>query len=343
MNKLIIVFLTFISIHTSIAQTKDTVTVAEITQKVKSGKTDSLYFGFEANDEVIFSLATNGNKIKQVEVVEIRGGVIFKDYKIENDISKAFKINKRCVLGFYIENSSMRGKVYQLTIKRICISKSKNFNTNVVWRPVFDSTFTTSHEEYVEKTDTIFETVMDRTSRVHSLTSINFEPNRQVVDFYLPDNCIGWTYWIGVGSEGKAAYTEAKKNVMKSLAGAANLIPEYGPLISLALNGAIALNSTQPGDNIQYWFTDNKAEADKFLKKEDFKSFKQGNIVKDYGKINTPSKGYIYINLLNDNIREGIDVDIKILAIRISEKYGLKAVKKINKINYRGNEPFNAN
>lgn len=130
---------------------------------------------------------------------------------------------------------------------------------------------------------------------------------------------------------------------MKSIAGAANLIPEYGPLISLALNGAIALNSAQPGDNIQYWFINNKSEAEKFKNKSDFKSFKEGNVVKDYGKISAPSTGDIYIALLNDNIREGIDIDIKILAIRVSEKYGIKTIKKVNKINYRGIEPFNIN
>jgi hypothetical protein len=342
MYKFIFTFLVFLSTQNLYAAEKDTVTLAELTQKVKSGKIDTMYYGFEEGDEMLFSLQTNGHKIKQISIVEMRGGILFKAYKIDTNLLKSFRIHKKCVIGIYIENTSILGKVYQLKIKRVFMPKPKPFNTNIVWKPILDTTFNMSYESYVEKTDTIFENVLERTCRVHSMTAINLEPNRQLIDFYLPANCIGWTYWISVGNEGKAAYAEAKKNGLKSLAGVANMIPEYGPLIALALNGAIALNSSPPGDNIQYWFIDNKKESEKFIQKADFKSFKQGNIVKDYGKINAPSQGYIYIGILNDNLVESIDVDLKILAIRTADKYGLKTVKKVNKITYKGTEPFNA-
>lgn len=341
MYKFIFTCIVYFQCHILFATQKDTITIAEITQKVKSGKTDSLYYGFDVNDEVSISLLTLGNKIKQVEIFEVRGALLYKAYKVDTNIQKTFKISKKCVLGIHIQNSSFLGKVYQLTVKRISNKKDKPFNSHIVWKPIFDTAFTTTYEQYVEKTDTIFENILDRTSRIHSQTSINFESNRQIVDFYLPADCIGWTYWISVGNEGKAAYSEAKKGVMKSLAGAANLIPEYGPLISLALNGVIALNTSLPGDNINYWFVASKPETEKFKQKSDFISFKQGNVVKDYGKMNAPTTGVVYIALLNDNLVEGIDVDLKVLAIRTKVKYGIKTIKKVNKITYRRTEPFN--
>ena len=84
-----------------------------------------------------------------------------------------------------------------------------------------------------------------------------------------------------------------------------------------------------------------KPETEKFKQKSDFISFKQGNVLKDYGKINAPTTGVVYIALLNDNLVEGIDVDLKVLAIRTKVKYGIKTIKKVNKITYRRTEPFN--
>ncbi len=345
MKKILITILLFICAVNHIFAT-DTLTVADITDKINSGKPDTLFYGFESGDKVLINFEmASGAEIKLFTVYEVRGNVIFQKFKT-SAINTQLTLNHKQVLGFVINHSGFIGKVYRVHIQRIpAKAEAKMFNTSVVMRPSYDTVFSVSQAKVFAGYDTIFDPILNQKTRVHSLTSINLQPNRVVIPINLPPNTDFYTFWIGVGDEGQKSYNEAAKMASKSLTGVAGFLPGYGPLIAYAVNGALALSIHNQGDNVLYWITTEKEDAEKFMAdKEEFKFFKSGNIVQELGKVNSPNKNKnYYLCLKNDNIRDGIDVDIKIIAVSITPKYITKDIKKALKINYRGIEPFHVN
>jgi hypothetical protein len=76
------------------------------------------------------------------------------------------------------------------------------------------------------------------------------------------------------------------------------------------------------GDNVHYSFLPTWPDAEKFMNKLSYNQFKQGNAVIDYGLMNYANinNQKYYIGLENDNIRQGINVNIKILAVVVNNK-----------------------
>lgn len=66
--------------------------------------------------------------------------------------------------------------------------------------------------------------------------------------------------------------------------------------------------------------------------------FEKGNGPLCSKRMTNPLKGTIYICMLNDNIREGIDVHIRMSAVTIKEKWGIRQVKKFTTRSW--DEPF---
>jgi hypothetical protein len=93
------------------------------------------------------------------------------------------------------------------------------------------------------------------------------------------------------------------------------------PLAGIAF-GLFTMTQDNIGDNVQYYFLPSWEDAQKFINKLTFMQFKQGNAVTDFGLINFPNpqnKKY-YIGLQNDNFRQGINVNVKILAVVVNNK-----------------------
>ena len=322
----------------------DTVIVADIEQKLKSKDTDTLFYGFAANDIVIIDLSLNRGELKSFEILEIGGNTLYKSAESKSIENKTLQVQRKCVLALILTHKGLRGKTYHLHIKRIPESPiTKYFNTNVKFLPVYDTIFEFSKEKRISRKDTVFEVIMDKTERVHSFTSMNFEPNRSLVEIQIPKGYDYWTCWISVGIEGRKAYKESAKNIGKTLASAAGFIPEYGPLIALGINGVIAITDQGIGDNIIYGMTNKKTDADKYFKfGDDITYFKSGNVLKDIFKISDESMlKNVYLCLKNDNIREGIDVDIKVVAFKIENVFENKIERKIKSISHKGTIPVN--
>lgn len=345
MKKLLVAFL-LIGLGICNLFANDTLTIADISDKINSGKPDTLFYGFESGDKVLIHFEMNsGAEIKLFTVYEVRGNVIFQKFKT-SEVNTQLTLNHKQILGFVINHSGFIGKVYRIHIQRIPVKlESKMFNTSVFMKPSYDTIFSVSQSKVFAGYDTIFDPILNQKTRVHSYTSMNLQPNRVVIPINLPPSTDFYTFWIGVGAEGQKSYNEAVNMASKTLTGVAGFLPGYGPLIAYAVNGALALSVHNQGDNVLYWITTEKDEAEKFMAdKEEFKFFKSGNIVHELGKVNSPNKNKnYYLCLKNDNIRDGIDVDIKIIAVSISPKYTIKDIKKVVKINYRGIEPFHIN
>ncbi len=160
-------------------------------------------------------------------------------------------------------------------------------------------------------------TLVDSKVRVHSITNVN--SNKTIVDFTIPANTIKWTYWIGVGNESQEAFKNDENELAKS---ASKLIGSISPLAGLAV-GLFTMSRPRIGDNVLYYFLPNIQDVQKFNAGQEFRQFKNGNVITDFGLMNFPSSNNqkYYLGLMNDNLKDGIDVNVKILAVVVNNKY----------------------
>src|SRR4030095_6072228 len=112
-----------------------------------------------------------------------------------------------------------------------------NFNTSVSWKTIYDTTYATESEIYLERSDTSVVNLVDQIPKITSRNDLNGNDNKTIVDFSLPKGTIGWSYYIGVGNEGKQAYDKASNAFLTTGAQTVSKIPGYGVLAALALHG----------------------------------------------------------------------------------------------------------
>lgn len=298
---------------------QDTLDVVD--KKIKIGGVETIkeYYGFAKGDKIIFSLNVDGKKeLKDVIFSEYPDIVRFADHKTSRIENKLLNISQNGVYSFEYYNSSLSGRTVEIKIQRIPRSEeTRIFNTNVKWVNKVDTTYSAKENAYLTKSDTSFVDVINSTVRVHSTTNTN--PNKTLVDFTIPANTIKWSYWIGVGKESQEAFAKDEKEYLSS---ATKLLGSINPLAGLAV-GLITMTQSQIGDNVFYYFLSSHSETQKFMTGQQFLQFKNGNVVTDFGLMNysSPSNQRYYLGLLNDNLMDGIDVNVKILAVVVNNQY----------------------
>ena len=159
---------------------------------------------------------------------------------------------------------------------------------------------------------------------------MNGNSNKTVVDFSLPDGTISWSYYIGVGTEGKEAFQAATDKFLPEATKFAATIPGYGTMAALALTGINYFSKVQGADNVKYFFITNGDNVILFNSNQQFYQYKQGDIVNDASKMTKPLDGKVYLGLLNDNISTAIEVIIKISAITVNQVWETRIVQKSN-------------
>jgi hypothetical protein len=300
-------------------QAQDTLDVVD--KKIKIGGTATVteYYGFADGDKIIFSLNVDGKKeLKDVTISEYAGNVKFADHQTQKIENKTLNIYRNAVYSFEYYNSNLSGRNVEIKIQRIPKSeKTKFFNTNVKWINKVDTSYSAKQNTYLVKSDTSFVDVINSKVRVHSTT--NASSNKTVVDFTIPANTIKWTYWIGVGDESQEAFKKDENEFAKS---ASKMIGTLNPLAGLAL-GFITMSQSKVGDNVFYYFLSSYQDVQKFSTGQEFMQFKNGNVVTDFGLMNYPSSNNqkYFIGLSNDNLMDGINVNIKILAVVVKNQY----------------------
>ena len=205
-----------------------------------------------------------------------------------------------------------------------------NFNTSVSWKTINDTTYTTESEIYLERSDTSVVNLVDQVPKVSSKNALNGNDNKTIVDFSLPKGTISWSYYIGVGNEGKQAYDNASNSFLSAGAQTVSKIPGYGVLAALALNGINFFLATQGRDNVKYWFISDWDNVLLFRSNRTFLQYKQGDVINDASQMQAPRSGKIYLGLYNDNIRDAIEVSVKVTAIVVTEVWKTKPVQKMN-------------
>ena len=308
----------------------DKVTVADLELRVKPHSTEVLYYGFAEGDELLFSIKEETHKeLKEVEVLEYPATSRYQEANTHKIKNQSIKVGRKAVYSFRLYNAEATERICHTSIYRIPASeRTQNFNTAVIWKNGYDTTYETIHEPFISRRDTSISTLMDQVARVHSRTTLDFSPNRSVVDFSLPAGTVVWSYWLGVGDEGKKVYKEALQKFIHSAAGAASRIPDYGPMIALALEGLNYFTLSSSGDNVQYALMNDEKEANNFRENKKYIYLRNGNIVTDFARMYNPLKGKVYLGLLNDNIHDAIDVNIKVVAVVVKETVSIKEYRK---------------
>lgn len=306
--------------------------IAENTLKVSALGEELFYYGFAEGDKLVFNFEElNGKELKELEIVEMPESSKFMDYKTKKIENKIININRTGIYKFRLSNSALGGRICKIKIQRIPSSDaSKNFNSSVYWKTVYDTTYTPLEENYLIKTDTSAQTIVDQTAKISSQNAINGNSNKTIVDFTLPKGTISWSYYIGVGKEGKQEYNQASTNFFNAASKSVVRIPGYGAMAALAFQGINYFNKIQGEDNVKYWFISDWDNVLLFKNGSTFYQYKQGDVSNDASQMKSPKLGKVYLGLSNDNIAEPIDVIIKATAIVVTQQWGVRTIQKMN-------------
>jgi hypothetical protein len=334
------------------AQTLTPMDVADITLKIAAKGEETLHFGFAEGDLIVFNFKEmDGNTLKEVEITALPESSIFKDYETKSIVNKQLKVNQKGIFSFRFYNSALlKGRICAIKIQRIPKSAAFiNFNTGIKWIEKMDTTYelkteivTNSPEKQMSRkkltaVDTNIVSIIDRTERVASMSKLG-SSNAQYISIKLPQNqylseanpwqqteVVSWAYSISVGGTGQAWYKSANDKaggkiaatVAKTAAGWAiktgAVSTGYGALAILAIEGVSAFSNPPQGDNIIFTLQTNVNNS--------LQTLDSGNSVAASGRITQQTQGEYTLKLENDNYIEGINVDVKIIAVTVTHKY----------------------
>jgi hypothetical protein len=301
--------------------------VAENTFKVKGLGEEVFYYGFAAGDQIIFSFSEVDNKeLKEVEIIEMPGSSKCMDFKSKKIDTKTLHVSSEAIYKFRFANGNVAGRICRVKIQRIPASPATaNFNTNVLWRTVYDTTYHTEQETYLVKSDTIVRTVMDRNEKV-DYALLNPGSNVSYVRFVLPENTVSWSYYIGVEGDGittEALAKDAADQVAKIKGGAMGALALYGMSYFAKMSGRDAIYfDIVDDDNYNLVSTGNE-----------YRAIKDGVVVNDFAQMRTPAKREYYFHMRNDKMH-ALNILLKVSAVIVNNQWGTRPVSKMN-INQR--------
>lgn len=337
--------LLFFSLFVSAASfSQDIVDVTDQTIKIGGLKEEQLLFGFAEGDRIIFNFKEiDGKELKELEILEYPASSKYSDYKTSKVENKTITVGKKSVYIFRFKNSSLAGRVCKIQVQRIPASQAtKSFNSTVTWAKQQDTTWNTLTKDVVVGYDTVYsqktkrelvkteqseELIMTKMQRVHSTTNEN--GNKTWVYFSLPQNqlygnttkkVIAWAYWVGVGEEANQAWKSNAKTISSLVKGAATYYTT--PLGALAIGAITDLAIPKVGEDVFYAVTDQQ-NKDLFMGGYQYRLVDQGKGVAGYKKFTHPGlcQGTYFICLSNDNVMQGVDADIKVVAIVEANTY----------------------
>ncbi|AUC76185.1 hypothetical protein [Olleya sp. Bg11-27] len=312
--------------------------ITETTISLNLDETEELFFSFAEGDIIEFDFEmVKGKHLKEIEVFEMPNNKIFSDFKVQEISKKQIHIRNKGMYKFKFYSSSLTKRVGKIKITRIPADKStKDFNTNWKWKTIRDTIYTPYTQDSITgykkiqykeklrelvKTENIEDMLFNKSQRVHSYLGQNKSSTYLRVDLPNPiiselkeEKVIAWAYWIGVGQEAQQSYLENAKSVGELANGISSM---YGtPLAGLAMGTITELLIPKTGEDVLYSFIPDYENAQKFINGLTYLQFDTGKGVAAYGKNSNRTQGTFYIGLSNDNQLQGIDVDVKVVAIK---------------------------
>lgn len=316
----------FLSAFTLLAVGQTPVDVADNTVKVPPSGESVFHYGFAEGDQLVFSMEElNGKELKEVEIAALPSSALFTDYKTKKVENKILTIAQTGVYRFRFANANLLGaRVCRFKIQRIPAGEAtKNFNTAVYKRTVYDSTFYEVPEKYLARHDTVATEILNQTAKVHSKANRN--GHKTATNFALPKGTSAWSYYIGVDQAGQKAYENAVKQIVSNPAVMAK-VAGASPLAALALGLTSYLTKLPKGEDIDYYLVEG-ANAGLFAKGQPFKHVRAGKVVNDFARM-PPVAGDLSFCFSNDNAISGVTVTVKVVAVQTTPVWDTRPVKK---------------
>tara|TARA_R110002033_G_scaffold167528_1_gene206733 strand:- start:11682 stop:12815 length:1134 start_codon:yes stop_codon:yes gene_type:complete len=313
--------------------------VTESTIVLDVDETKELYFSFAEGDEIVFNMQmVKGKHIKEIQIIEMPTNTLLTEFKTKGVRDKRIQIRNKGIYKFRFYSSSLTRRVCKIQIHRIPKDiTTKRFNTNWKWKTLRDTTYVAYKEDSLvgyqtikyketikELKETKLEEIMlfEKSQRVHSFYNENISRTYLKVDLPLlntsalrEENLIAWSYWIGVGQEGQQAYQNNIKSISNVASEVANMVYQ-NPLAGIAVGAISELMIPQTGEDVKYYFIRDYQNVQLFYKNQQFMQFDMGKGKAAYGRNDKLKEGVFYIGLSNDNKLTGIDVDVKVLAVK---------------------------
>lgn len=333
---LFFIFITFYN------YSQESIEVCDKTFKVSALSEEIFYYGFAEGDKMVFSLKEiNGKEIKEVEIAEYPQSIKFSDFKAKKIENKQITVNKKNIYKFRIYNSSLGSRLCKIKVQRIPSNENtKNFNTTVNWIEKQETSYNTYTKEVIVgyetkyetkirkelvKIDTIFTQLFDKNLRVHSemavgktqytyatveLPANSYFPNQ--INPYKTTEVISWSYWLGVGQKSKEEYERTNQN-FKSGISTIGALTGHTALAALAVTGISMFANTNVGDNVNFKFYGLQNGKEIII---DY-----GNVISAAGRNDKITQGAFSVQLFNDNFKDGIDVNLKMMVMQIQKTW----------------------
>ncbi len=348
--KIFLVAASLIVLNRSFSQ--ELIDVTDQTIKIGATKSEEIMFGFAAGDKIVFNFSElNGKELKEIEIIEYPETSKFSAFKTSQVENKTLSVLKQSVYIFRFKNSALGGRICKIHVQRIPASETtKDFNTSVTWIDKQDTSWNTYTKDVVIGYDTIYqqktkkelikaeqkeELVIDKVQRVHSTTNDN--SNKTSVFFTLPLNTttankitrvVSWAYWVGVGEEANKAWHSNIKTVQSVIKNGAYYFTT--PLGALAIGAVTDLLTPKLGEDVYYAIAD-RQNRDLFLVGSEYKIWDNGKGVAGYKKFTDPAlcQGTYFVCMFNDNVFQGIDANVKVVAIVETNEFEDKVYTEI--------------
>lgn len=312
------------------AYSQEAIDLIESTLKLGISEEKEYYFGFAEGDQIVLNFeVVKGKALEEIEIAHYPVPVKFSEYGPRKITNKKLTVPKEGIYKFRFSNKSgKRAKICRILIQRIPLNdQTKNFNSEVTWKTIIDTNYQTTQEKYLERIDTTYSEFFSATPQISSKNALNGNSPRQLLTFDLPKNTVAWSFYIGVGSEGKEEYDRARRDFLRAGSKVAMLAPGCGPMVALALTGVNYMAEVQGKDNVKYYFLNSKEDVRLFNAGEPFKRYKAGDVINEASQMKTPLSGPVYIGLVNDNTVEPIQVTVKACAVVVTKVYGTREKK----------------
>ena len=307
------IFLALLSILTSAGSliAQSAIIVTETNFKLPILGEELFYFGFAEGDRIVFSFEElNGKDLKEVEIIEFPSTSRYKEFKTKAIQNKTLTVPRTGIYQFRFANTVVLQKTCKLKIERIAASEaSKNFNSTVYWRTVYDTTYRNLHQSSATDQYTTASLLLPT---AYYLQANNAGGESQVIaPISLPDFSAEWYYKYTVTKNKDQA--ETLKSTLDLKGTLTKLITEKGDL-SFSADSMLA---PAGADTCRIYLLD-ESNQQMFESKSPFRHFREGTREKGTSgvvKIKTANFPNAFLGIKNPNAQADIYVVIEAVAI----------------------------
>ena len=289
-----------------------------------------MYYGFAQGDEIIIDFVTENKKGTQaVEISEWESkSVVYSNRQFQTLDGIRIKVPKTAVYKFEFGTNFVFDRQAKVTIKRIPAADStKNFNCNITWKVINDTTFTMVEEKrkVASKYQAVnLQTPIDQFINGGVNATLMGGKSRITTQIILPPNTVEWYYTFAATRD--KTTVENTKHGMKLFIELAGLLDRTG-LTSLSIN---ALTQPPAADYCDVYLLKPEDQA-AFINKGTYNYIPEGtreNLKSGIVKINHGYGNILYLGLKNPANSTGVSVMYEIVAIVETPTFETAQIKK---------------